>query len=209
MPLMEHIKKYLWIYILVAAILAFGIWYLFIRKKTDKTEPKKLGSGGELDTSIYDAKKSLEEKILDKDYITSIGTRSRDSKSWIQVGVKSEKNKEDVNSVLEDGKWMGYKVDITVEEPAVPQQPVKQKWAFKTIAFTTKENQKMLSVKPGDKTIPDQFKQGKTIKLKIHQTPEYTYDISAKIIDINPSRESMLVEFPGKVSNKAFGEAEI
>lgn len=212
---MEHIKKYLFLYILAAAGIAFAIWYFVIRKKQPAIQSedsiKKLAG-----PSIYDAKQSLQEKIINNDYVSSIGTRQIDSKSFIQVTVKSESSKSNIKALLdENGKWQGFPVDITVAEPIVPQinkkETYRQKWAFKTVIPTIKDNQKRLAVnlKSGDQPIPLQFKAGRNIKLKIQQTPDYTYDITGKIIEIDPNRDSMLTEFIGKVTSKASGEVEL
>lgn len=208
---MEHLKKYWWIYLLLA-IGIVAVWYFFIRKPSDNKsdEPKKLSEG----PSIYDAKKELEDKIMPNDYVTSIGTRHIDSKSFIQVGVTKEEYKENIKSLLDDGKWKGFPVDVVIEEKSaakVYKKPTKQKWSFKTVIETPNNKQKRLAVdlNSGDQKVPDEFKAGQNIKLHIHQTPDFVYDISGKIISIDSNRDSMLVEFVGKTTDKAYGDVEI
>ncbi len=208
---MEHLKKYWWIYVLIAVGL-FAAWYFFIKKPSvkSKDDTVKRIEG----PSIYDAKKQLEDKIMINDYVTSIGTRHIDSRSFIQVGVTKEQHKADIKSLLEDGKWKGFTVDVVIEEKSkiqVSKKPTKQKWSFKTVIETENNKQKRLAVDitSGDSPVPDQFKIGQNVKLHIQQTPDFTYDISGKIISIDSNRDSMLVEFVGKTTDKAYGDVEI
>lgn len=87
----------------------------------------------------------------------------------------------------------------------------KARWYFSTVITTASVNQKRLAVNinAGEKSIPHQFEAGKRIKLRIHQTADYTYDVPGKIISIDSNRDSMLVTFSGKVTDKAFGEIEL
>lgn len=212
--MVEYLVKYKWFFIFLAIAIAIA-FYLYFRKPSDK-DTKKLAA-----PSIANAKKSLEKKIFANDFVNSIGTRNVDSKSFIQITVKSEDHVKDIKAFLTDGKWEGFDVDILVEPPAVAQvkdtkrpevpKTVKARWYFKTIITGISANQKRLAVNMhgGDALIPDQFKPGQTVRLHIHQTSDYIYDVNGKIISIDSNRDSMLVSFAGKVGDNAFGNLEL
>lgn len=212
--IVTYIVSHKWFFIVMVVVI-IAIWYFFFNNPSDKSTKTISGP------SLSDAKKSLEKKIFANDFVTSIGTRNVDSKSFIQISVKSADHIKDIQAFLTDGKWEGYTVDIVIEQPPVAQaketkkpempKPVKAKWHFKTIITGISANQKRLAVNlhGGDTLIPEQFKQGQAIKLHIHQTSDYIYDVNGKIISIDANRDSMLVTFPGKVADNAFGDIEL
>lgn len=89
-----------------------------------------------------------------------------------------------------------------IESPKEVKKKVK--WNFVSINPISNTKKQLLGV-----TIPVEFQAGKTISLHIQQTFDYVYDVSGKIVSISDSRQSMIIEFTGKVTDKAFGTAEV
>lgn len=97
------------------------------------------------------------------------------------------------------------KIDKKGEQKTILiQEKKKVKWNFVSINQISGSKKQLLGG-----TIPHEFKAGETISLHIQQTFDYVYDVSGKIVSISDSRQSMIVEFTGKVTDKAFGQAEV
>lgn len=119
-------------------------------------------------------------------------------------GFKKKKlaNTNTVKKLSSPSDFKENETQAKIEAPQVEKKKVK--WNFISINPISHTKKQLLGA-----TIPSEFKAGKTISLHIQQTFDYIYDVSGKIVSISDSRQSMIIEFTGKVTDKAFGTAEV